>query len=431
MKLNRRSVLRGGAIGIAGMASGVFAGRELADTGGSTTPSGNGAPPPSVPTVAGGLVAFRGTHPAGVDTPGQQHAAFASFEVTNRDRAVVQELLTTWTSIAETMMSGGVVSGDTGEATDLGASSLTVTFGFSATFFDDQCAPSAARPEGLVDLPVFEGDVIEDAWSGGDVLVQVCADDATVVSHAIRQLRRVGVGVVALRWMQNGFLPHAAGRTPRNLFGQVDGTANPTSGSPQLDELVWVREADGPKWLSGGTYLGLRRVRMGLTMWDRMGVDVQEAAIGRNRASGAPLSGGDEFTAMDLEKKDSSGAFVIAADAHARVAKVAGPGMLRRGYSFDNGPRRVDATGAPVPSTPMNHSPGSMDHHQMAAMMDDHDAGLMFVAFVRDPAAQFVAVQQALSASDALGHFLSYTSASLWAVPAPGSSGSIASGIYE
>lgn len=74
---------------------------------------------------------------------------------------------------------------------------------------------------------------------------------------------------------------------------------------------------------------------------------------------------------------------------------------------------------------------GSMDHSRQAAMMDDHDAGLMFVAFVRDPVSQFVAVQQALSASDALGHFLAYTSASLWAVPAGRSSGSVAAGIYE
>jgi deferrochelatase/peroxidase EfeB len=135
---------------------------------------------------------------------------------------------------------------------------------------------------------------------------------------------------------------------------------------------------------------------------------------------------------MDLEKKDSSGALVIPATAHARVAKQAGVGMLRRGYSYDNGPRRVDATGAPIdPSTPMDHSMhGTMDHSQMAAMMDDHDAGLMFVAFVRDPASQFVAAQNALSASDALGHFLSYTSASLWAVPAGRPSGSIAAGIY-
>lgn len=429
-KLDRRSVLRGGAIGIAGLAGGVLVGRELADNGGTSSAAAGGDASASGPASAGSTVAFRGAHQAGVDTPGQQHASFASFDVVQRDRAAVEALLATWTSTAETLAGGGVVSDDTGEATGMGPASLTVTFGFAASFFDDQCAPVGARPPGLVDLPAFDGDALEDAWSGGDVLVQVCADDPTVVSHAVRQLRRVGLGTVALRWQQNGFLPQAAGQTPRNLFGQVDGTANPAAGSSNLDELVWVG-GDGAKWMSGGTYLGLRRIRMSLKMWDRMGLAVQEAAVGRSRTTGAPLSGGDEFTPMDLEKTDSSGALVIPADAHARVAKVAGPGMLRRGYSFDNGPRRVDGT-TMVPSTPMDHSShGSMDHSQMAAMMDDHDAGLMFVAFVRDPAAQFVAVQQALSASDALGHFLSYTSASLWAVPGGRESGSIAAGIYE
>jgi Dyp-type peroxidase family len=234
--------------------------------------------------------------------------------------------------------------------------------------------------------------------------------------------------------MQNGFLPQVAGETSRNLFGQVDGTANPALGSSQLEELVWVRDDDEPGWMNGGTYLGLRRIRMSLTMWDRMGLSVQEAAVGRSRTTGAPLTGGDEFAEMDLDAKDASGALVIPVDAHARVAKISGPGMLRRGYSFDNGPRVPSSGDGSVvdPSTPVDHSSHStMNHGQMAATMDDHDAGLMFVAFVRDPNSQFVAVQQALSTSDALGHFLSYTSASLWAVPGGSGSGSIAAGIYQ
>jgi deferrochelatase/peroxidase EfeB len=163
---------------------------------------------------------------------------------------------------------------------------LTVTFGFSSSFFDGQCAPASARPAGLIDLPAFAGDALEAAWNGGDVLVQVCADDPTVVSHAIRQLRRVGLGIVALRWMQNGFLSHAPVATPRHLFGQVDGTANPTAGSSKLSELVWVRKDDGPAWMAGGTHLGLRRIRKSMTMWDRMGLSVQEPAVGRSRTTG-------------------------------------------------------------------------------------------------------------------------------------------------
>lgn len=53
--------------------------------------------------------------------------------------------------------------------------------------------------------------------------------------------------------------------------------------------------------MTGGTYLATRRIRMMLTMWDRMGLDVQEATIGRRRDTGAPQHGGDEFTTVDLD----------------------------------------------------------------------------------------------------------------------------------
>jgi deferrochelatase/peroxidase EfeB len=120
---------------------------------------------------------------------------------------------------------------------------------------------------------------------------------------------------------------------------------------------------------------------------------------------------------------------VIASDAHIRIARAAGPGMLRRGYSFDNGPR---ATGSSVdPNTPTDHAEhGHDDHSSMVAAMDDHDAGLFFAAFVRDPLTQFVPMQQALSANDALGHFLAYTSAGLWAIPAGARRGAIAAELF-
>lgn len=167
----------------------------------------------------------------------------------------------------------------------------------------------------------------------------------------------------------------------RNLFGQVDGTANPAAGSNDLDELVWV--TDGPDWMNGGTYLATRRIRMMLTMWDRMSIGVQEATIGRRRDTGAPLTGGDEFTEPDLDAT-SDGAPVIAADAHVRIAKTASPGMLRREYSYDNGPRTTGTS--PAPSGPMDHGQhGEMDHSATMAAMDDHDACLFFAAYIRDP----------------------------------------------
>lgn len=442
MKISRRSLLKGGALGVASAAGGAVVGREwLADVPSPSTTGPSTARPSDAVASVSESVPFRGVHQAGIDTPVQPHAVFAAFDVSQRDQSAVKALLRRWTALAESLSTAAVDEFDSGETTGLGPSRLTITFGFSSAFFDDLCAPAAAKPEGLVDLPAFDGDVLEDAWNGGDIAVQVCADDVTVASHAVRQLRRVGSGTASLRWMQNGFVPVIAGKTPRNLFGQVDGTANPAPGTSGFDELVWAGHDVGQAWMAGGTFMGIRRIRMGLTMWDRMGVDVHDATVGRSRITGAPLSGGDEFTPLDFEKEDSDGSPLIASDAHARVAKLAGPGMLRRGYSFDNGRRDVSASStdnsavADPKADSMDHSDHPMSGHAgmagMAATMDDHDAGLMFVAFVANPQTQFIAVQQALSASDGLGHFLGYTSASLWAVPGGRAEGSIGDGIFE
>lgn len=425
MTIDRRRFLTGSGVGLAGLAGGVAIGRAVTDGAGvdriATDETSAGAT-----SAAAAIVPFRGSRQSGVDTAPQRHAVFAAFDVSRRERTAMASLMSTWTDVGEKLTRGEAVAGDSGEATGMGPARLTITFGLGASVFDDHCAPASARPAGLVDLPEFPGDELDGAWSGGDLLVQVCADDPAVVSHALRQLRRTGQGTASMRWSQSGFLPQASGATPRNLFGQVDGTANPAAGSDELDALVWV--TDAPGWMTGGTYLATRRIRMKLTMWDRMDLDVQEGTIGRRRDSGAPLSGGDEFTPLDLDAT-SGGRPLIATDAHVRLAKMSGPGMLRRGYSFDNGPRATGIAAAPIGQ--MDHAQhGQMDHSAMMAAMDDQDAGLFFAAYVRDPATQFVPMQQALSTQDALGHFLAYTSADLWAIPAGAPDGAIAKDLF-
>jgi len=413
--VDRRQFLTGGAAGLVGVAGGVLVSRGQSDADRDDPGSGIAVP-------------FRGERQAGIANAAPRYATFAAFDIVERDGASMASLMDSWTEVADQLSVGTPISGDTGEATGMGPAGLTVTVGFGETLFDDRCAPASAKPAELVSLPEFPGDQLDPAWNGGDVLVQVCSEDPTVVSHAVRQLRRVGQGRARLRWSQAGFLPQASGETPRNLFGQVDGTANPAEGSAELDDLVWV--TDGPSWMVGGTYLATRRIRMMLTMWDRMGLGVQEASTGRDRGTGAPLSGGDEFTPLDLDAVHN-GEPVIASDAHVRIAKTAGPGMLRRGYSFDNGPRHVGAASDTDVPDDLDHAEHAQnDHSSMMAAMDDHDAGLFFAAFVRDPVEQFIPMQQALSESDALGHFLAYTSAGLWAVPAGAPTGSIAAELF-
>jgi hypothetical protein len=147
-------------------------------------------------------------------------------------------------------------------------SRLTVTFGFGPGLFE-AIGHAADCPEVVRNLPTFPTDRLEPQWSGGDLLLQVCSDDPVPLSYAVRRLVRDARSVTSVRWTQRGFNPargsEPAGTTPRNLFGQRDGTANPAPGSPELTETVWVR--DGPAWLVGGSMLVLRRIRMDLEKW--------------------------------------------------------------------------------------------------------------------------------------------------------------------
>ena len=92
--------------------------------------------------------------------------------------------------------------------------------------------------------------------------------------HAVRNLARLGMGVVALNWMELGFgktsTTSTAEATPRNLLGFKDGTRNIKAQDTELvDEYVWVGRESDQAWLRGGSYLVARRIRIFIENWDR------------------------------------------------------------------------------------------------------------------------------------------------------------------
>jgi deferrochelatase/peroxidase EfeB len=358
-------------------------------------------------------VEFHGPHQAGIATPAQDRLHFAAFDVITSSRAELRELLRAWTDAAARMCAGEPAlrdpgdalapPADTGEAMGLPPARLTVTFGFGPSLFGrpgagDRFGLAAMRPRELEELPRLPGDELDPARSGGDLAVQACADDPQVAFHAVRNLARIGRGVVVPRWSQLGFgrtsTTSRAQDTPRNLMGFKDGTNNLKIEDPELlAKQVWIGDPAAPAWLRGGTYMVVRRIRILIEVWDRTSLDDQELTIGRRKASGAPLGGGGEFDPVDLAATTSSGRRRIPEDAHIRLAGPAANGgvmLLRRGYSFTDG----------------------MDQ------LGQLDAGLFFICFQRDPGRQFVAIQRRLGAQDALNKYIKHTGSALFAVPA-------------
>lgn len=371
---------------------------------------------PSEEEGAAAQYAFRGAHQAGITTPAQDRLHFAAFDVstTSRDRLV--DLLREWTAAAERLVRGegageqGPTSGpydappdDTGEAIGLPPSRLTLTFGFGPTLFTDadgrdRFGLGARRPAALQRLPHFPADNLSAARSDGDLCIQACADDPQVAVHAIRNLSRIAFGRAALRWSQLGFgrtsSTSTSQATPRNLFGFKDGTANlKLEDAAEIDRHVWVADEVGPgAWLNGGSYLVVRRIDMTIETWDRQSLREQERVVGRTKGSGAPLSGGEEFSEPDFDLTGRGGEPLIATDAHVRLAHPDhndGAMMLRRGYNFVDG----------------NDDLGRLR------------AGLFFLAFVRDPARQFIPVQNVLARDDTMMEYLVHTGSALFAVP--------------
>ncbi|MCT2225939.1 iron uptake transporter deferrochelatase/peroxidase subunit [Microbacterium paraoxydans] len=350
---------------------------------------------------------FFGAHQAGVTTPVQDHLHFASFDMMPRtDRDDLISLLQDWSYAAARMTQGlevsasGAVNGpaeappdDTGEALGLPAAGLTLTFGFGPGLFEnedgDRYGLAARRPPGLERLPAFLGDDLDPAASHGDLCIQACADDPQVAVHAIRNLSRIAFGRARLRWSQLGFgktsRTTASQATPRNLFGFKDGTANILADdTAALAEHVWVAEGDEPSWMAGGSYLVARKIAMLIETWDRVRLSEQDTIIGRDKGVGAPLSGGDEFTAPDFRGTK------IDANSHVRLAHPEqndGIRILRRGYNYVDG----------------NNALGRLD------------AGLFFLSYQRDPA-QFISLQRRLS-TDRLNEYIRHVGSGIWAIP--------------
>jgi dye decolorizing peroxidase len=388
----RRLIGTAGAAGAAGLIAGGAAGAGVAEAVGTE--------PTALTTVGSAYIPFEGTRQAGIVQPAQARGHLVAFDlVKGAGRKDAAALLRRWSDAVRTMTAPDRPSApaayDDQVAYDAGPASLTVTFGFGRSFFG-RTGLDSALPEALAPLPDFAGDRLDAARSNGDLWVQIGADDALVAFHALRVLQKAARDTAAVRWQMSGF-NRTPGTTPRpmtgrNLMGQIDGTNNPKPSDPDFEQRVFVPAHGSPGWMADGSYAVVRRIRMLLDDWDHLTVARQERVIGRRKSDGAPLSGGTEFTPVDLGKFTADGSPAIAGDAHVRVAAAAsngGAAMLRRAFSYHDG---IGSDGTP-------------------------DAGLLFVAWQADPLKGFVPVQRKLDGGDGLSRFLRHESSALFAVP--------------
>ena len=375
-KMDRREFLKKAGIGGAGLALGLsgasafFANKEQGSK-----------------NIADGQeeISFYGKHQAGITTPMQKNIYFVVLDLRTTDKNELIQLFKDWTDYSQKLVNGELVKkdgsnallppSDTGETVGLNPYRLTLTFGVSASFLT-KLGLEKKRPKLFRDLPAFPKEQLREQYTGGDIVIQACADDEQVAFHAVRNLIRKGRNKVTMKWSQSGFA--AIGdrmETPRNLFGFKDGTANVTT-EKDFNKVVW---ADSQDWMNNGSYMAVRRIIMHLETWDRTNLQEQENTFGRYKESGAPFGKQNEFDEVDLS--------LLPVDSHVRLAKEVNLPILRRSYSYSDG---ID------PKT------------------GQFDAGLLFIAFQKDPD-RFVKIQTNLGADDKMNEYVTHIGTGLFA----------------
>jgi deferrochelatase/peroxidase EfeB len=346
---------------------------------------------------------FYGTHQAGVVTPAQAYQLFSAIDVRGAEATQLRTLLDDWTAAAALLTTGKPVPApadrpaltDSGEALGASPSRLTITIGYGPRLFDRRFGLAGRRPPALAELPRFSNDNLLPALCGGDLALQICADDAQVAYHAHRQLLRLSRDLVTVRWSQSGFrgprLGDQAKPLTRNLFGFHDGMRNPAlNDATALNSVVWADPAAGATWMAGGSYLVTRRILMFTDGWDDVPDDEQDRIIGRAKKSGAPLSGGGLSSSLNLAATSTDGSPAIPLDAHVRLASAelnGGAQILRRSYAF----QQMSQAGL--------------------------QAGQLFCCFQRDPRTGFIPIQRRLSGSDALNTHTQHVGSAVFAIP--------------
>lgn len=386
--VSRRRLLLGGAAGLAAATVGAAGGFAA---GAASAPPPPAPPAPDPAPLAGAVIPFYGRHQAGVEIAPQAHSALIALDLLpTTDRDGVRRMLRLLTDDAARLTAGRPALADTEPELAATPARLTVTVGFGAGLVDR--VESGARPAWLAPLPSFPIDRLEPRWSGGDLLLEVAADDAVAIAHASRMLVKDIRRYTTVRWRQDGFRNAAGsvpdGRTQRNLFGQLDGTANPPPGSEAFGRVVW-RTRPEPPWMLGGTSYVIRRIAMNLDTWDALDRSARENAVGRRIDTGAPLTGTREHDVPDLQARGPAGVPIISPVSHVGRARSAdgAPQIVRRGYNYD-----LSAAGGT-------------------------DAGLIFGSFQADPLTQFVPIQQRLAQADLLNLWTTPIGSAVFAIP--------------
>ncbi|WP_137931257.1 iron uptake transporter deferrochelatase/peroxidase subunit [Mesorhizobium comanense] len=333
---------------------------------------------------------FHGEHQPGIVTPRPAAGLVAAFDVLAQNRAGLQRLLRTLTERSAFLMAGGTPPALDPKfpAADSGIlgpvvtpDNLTITTSFGASLFDERFGLQDLKPRHLTRMASFPNDALKEEFCHGDLLLQFSSNTPDTNIHALRDIVKNTPDSLLLRWKQEGSVPvrqpdpGKPKQSARNFLGFRDGSANPDASDAELmKRIVWVQPGGGEHaWATGGSYQVVRLIRNFVERWDRTPLQEQQTIIGRQKASGAPLEGGEGEADVPHFANDPEGK-TTPLDAHIRLAN----------------PRDAEAQKHLILRRPFNYSNGVSKSNQM-------DMGLLFIAYQADLEQGFIAVQNRLN----------------------------------
>ena len=303
-------------------------------------------------------------------------------------RSIVQAELTSALAQADDADPSKTETGELGFEAHHDRAHLTVAVGFSSGAYGKLGVAAVDLPADLVPIPWQQLGDTPDVADSGDLVLQICADNAYITEHVLRRVEHELAAEIQVVWAHTGAQRYSSrpGRTAkregRAWIGFLDGTSNlqpskdpadyaltfvnpddtasypplPAPGEPSpyggaTDLPVFppdLRPFTGtePAWTRDGTYLAARVSVTELAAWDSRSVAEQEATIGRHKQSGVSLDL-DPATGATAETPpafaNDQTLTQVAVDAHIRRSNPRGGPtdlarrMFRRGYPLYEG----------------------------------------------------------------------------------------------
>lgn len=178
---------------------------------------------------------------------------------------------------------------------------LTITIGFGSNLFltekgDDRFGIRHLKPSSLKRMLSLPGDApgFSPADTASDLIFMVASDHPYVNIHVARKVTKHIDPRITVKHLEQAF----SRPDLLEFLGFEDGTDNIRNWPRNdMDRLVYVTELENePQWCVGGSYLVYRKIQEHQPVWENLSqhreemIKKQEAIIGRDKATGLPLS---------------------------------------------------------------------------------------------------------------------------------------------